>query len=176
MGTRNLTKVIYQGETRIAQYGQWDGYPSGQGATVVEFIRKRNLDKFKEKLLKCKWVTKTKQKEIDEYAKKIGSTDGWMTMEQAAQYKSKYPLFSRDNGAGILEMVEECEDKTIWLYDNSDFVNDGVFCEWAYVIDLDDNVLQVHAYGKKIKSYKIDKLPTVKTFVKQLEKIAYHED
>ena len=31
MGTRNLTMVIQDQQTRIAQYGQWDGFPDGQG-------------------------------------------------------------------------------------------------------------------------------------------------
>jgi hypothetical protein len=29
---------------KVAQYGQWDGQPSGQGLTAFEFI-KENLDK-----------------------------------------------------------------------------------------------------------------------------------
>ena len=28
MGTRNLTCVFKDGEYKVAQYGQWDGYPS----------------------------------------------------------------------------------------------------------------------------------------------------
>lgn len=40
MGTRNLTIVIdKQGALKVAQYGQWDGYPSGQGAVVLEFAK-----------------------------------------------------------------------------------------------------------------------------------------
>jgi len=38
MGTRNLTMVISDGKTKIAQYGQWDGYPSGQGADILAFL------------------------------------------------------------------------------------------------------------------------------------------
>lgn len=30
MGTRNLTMLISDGETKVAQYGQWDGYPGEQ--------------------------------------------------------------------------------------------------------------------------------------------------
>jgi len=29
MGTRNLTIVTSNGKTKVAQYGQWDGYPGG---------------------------------------------------------------------------------------------------------------------------------------------------
>ena len=36
MGTRNLTKVIDKnGVIKVAQYGQWDGYPAGQGVTAL---------------------------------------------------------------------------------------------------------------------------------------------
>lgn len=31
MGTRNLTAVYLDGQYKVAQYGQWDGYPEGQG-------------------------------------------------------------------------------------------------------------------------------------------------
>lgn len=39
MGTRGLTAVMLGGEYKIAQYGQWDHYPSGQGVTALEFCR-----------------------------------------------------------------------------------------------------------------------------------------
>jgi hypothetical protein len=38
MGTRHLIKVIYNKETKVAQYGQWDGYPDGQGLTILNFL------------------------------------------------------------------------------------------------------------------------------------------
>ena len=39
MGTRHIIKVKKNGKTWISQYGQWDGYPTGQGADVIGFIR-----------------------------------------------------------------------------------------------------------------------------------------
>ena len=39
MGTRNLTAVYIDGEYKVAQYGQWDGYPEGQGMTALTFLR-----------------------------------------------------------------------------------------------------------------------------------------
>ncbi len=42
MGTRNLTLVKdKEGKTKVAQYGQWDGYPEGQGTTILNFIRSK---------------------------------------------------------------------------------------------------------------------------------------
>ena len=38
MGTRNLTCVFVNGEYKVAQYCQWDGYPSGQGLTILNFL------------------------------------------------------------------------------------------------------------------------------------------
>lgn len=39
MGTRNTLKVLYNGKTVISQYGQWDGYPTGQGARILRVLR-----------------------------------------------------------------------------------------------------------------------------------------
>lgn len=54
MGTRNLTMVIdRKGEIKVAQYGQWDGYPSGQGATILEFAKdKEKMSKLEKELEK----------------------------------------------------------------------------------------------------------------------------
>ena len=37
MGTRNLTCVVLDGKYVVSSYGQWDGYPSGQGKTILNF-------------------------------------------------------------------------------------------------------------------------------------------
>ena len=51
MGTRNLTIVYVDGEYKVAQYGQWDGYPEGQGATCLDFLRNKMDEKiFREEL------------------------------------------------------------------------------------------------------------------------------
>ncbi len=53
MGTRNLTCVYLDGKCKVAQYGQWDGYPEGQGVTCLNFLRDEMVEpKFREELRK----------------------------------------------------------------------------------------------------------------------------
>ena len=58
MGTRNLTMVINQeGEKKVTQYGQWDGYPSGVGVRVLKFLKNKEVfDKFKANLSKVRFL------------------------------------------------------------------------------------------------------------------------
>jgi hypothetical protein len=144
MGTRNLTMVISNGETKVAQYGQWDGYPSGNGVIVLDFLTKTNLDDFKKKLNKVIFVNGNKEKEIQNWLKSIGCENGWMTGEQSNLYQEKYPYLTRDNGANILQMIMDGEEDDIWVTDSTDFAGDSLFCEWAYLVDLDKNVLEVY--------------------------------
>lgn len=154
MGTRNLTIVISEEKTKIAQYGQWDGYPSGQGKTALSFLRKVDERAFKYQLDKCRFVDDGKQKEIDAFLRSIGCNDEWMNMDQARQFKTKYPLFSRDNAANILNMVNDSEQDIIWLYDETAFANDSLMCEWAYVIDLDKRTFEVYTGFNKSPLHK----------------------
>ena len=39
MGTRNITRVIINGQVKVNQYCQWDGYPTGRGEEVMLFMR-----------------------------------------------------------------------------------------------------------------------------------------
>lgn len=144
MGTRNLTIAIMDGKTRVAQYGQWDGYPEGQGTTILEFLKSADLDLFKKKLETTAFIDDEKQEEIDKWLEKIGCKDGWMNMEQSKKYQKKYPLLTRDNGGSIFELIYESKDSINWINNSEDFVGDGLFCEWAYVVDMDKRTFEVY--------------------------------
>jgi hypothetical protein len=194
MGTRHLTMVVHENKTKIAQYGQWDGYPSGQGVTVLTFLRKRKLDVFKEKLKNVRFINDEDQKKINTFMKSIGSEDGWMNQDQADKYHAAYPYLSRDIGADILDLVYGSNGDEIMLKDSTDFAGDSLFCEWAYVIDLDKNNFEIYSgFNKKplgknqrfkdtsvekdsaytpircIKKYSLKKLPTKAQFIKDLK-------
>lgn len=148
MGTRHLIAVVAGNRHRIAQYGQWDGYPSGQGVTVADFAKKLNdpaeLAAFKAGLEKCRFATEDEMKAV---YKGFADEDGWMTMEQSNAFaESKYGYLSRNTGAGILELIGKWDVPEPMLHNDSfSFAADGLFCEWAYVIDLDNEKLEVYS-------------------------------
>ena len=50
MGTRNLTMVYSNGNYKVVQYGQFDGYPSGLGVQVLSFLKGGNVNGLREGL------------------------------------------------------------------------------------------------------------------------------
>jgi len=189
MGTRNLTCVVLDGEYRIAQYGQWDGYPSGQGATVLEFLKdKMDREQFETALRQTKWITKEEHTKLWEGFGADGS--GFVSMDIANAFKEVHPQLDRDMAAEVLEFVQE-SDSPVLLNDEHEFAKDGLFCEWAYVVDLDNDKLEVYGgfhqtpapadsrFGTDIaengysavhpaKIYDLNDLPTQEQFEKDL--------
>jgi hypothetical protein len=148
MGTRHLIGVVLKGELRVAQYGQWDGYLSGQGVTVLDFLKSADMDKFRKQVEKCYFVTDESEKaEIDsrfqkDYDKCFKVKD-W-SKAQKKFLKTKYGYLSRDTGAGILGVILRSKGKTIPLFDSADFARDGLFCEWGYLVNLDTSELEIY--------------------------------
>ena len=142
MGTRHLVAVQLDGEYKIAQYGQWDGYPEGQGKTVLDFLKSKLFKgkgraRFEEKLRAAAYMTDAERTALDKQIEKI---ENW---------QERWPELSRDAGAKILEMVAT-RDSGIKLNNSISFAGDSLFCEWAYVIDLDKSVLEVYVgFNKK---------------------------
>lgn len=50
MGTRNITNVYVNGTQKLCQYCQWDGYPTGAGREIMDFIRRSDDDRMVERL------------------------------------------------------------------------------------------------------------------------------
>jgi hypothetical protein len=127
MGTRNLTQVILNGETKISQYCQWDGYPSGQGEKVLQFLLLNDIAELKTKVAAVQDLT-------DEEIKVLNASQG--------EWLNTHPHLSRDVGPKILDYVMH-KGVTKVVRDML-FAADSLFCEWAYVIDLDNEVLEVY--------------------------------
>jgi hypothetical protein len=137
MGTRGITKVIYEGNTAVSQYGQWDHYPSGQGLVVFEFLRgDGNIDKLKNSIKTNIYVPSVEA--LDDIYANYTNENGMSTMEQNDEFSDVYPSLSRDTGSGILEVISNAT-QPIPLYLDLDFENDTLMCEGVYTINLDDN-------------------------------------
>jgi hypothetical protein len=152
MGTRNLTIVKnLEGKTKIAQYGQWDGYPSYSGIQALAFLRdKVNRDNLMVELQLVEFVG---DEEVDTLYKQFESTD-WENKD----FLNAYPGLHRDTGIGILEVVANATD-TIKTVDNSDFRNDELFCEGVYEVDFSVGKF-ITTYDNRIVSFDLDNLPT----------------
>ena len=138
MGTRNLTCIKKNGTYVLAKYCQWDGYYGGQGHIIVNFLRTPgNIEKLRERAddlafiseedLKKKWISVGADPESN-----------WVSMDVASAFGNNWPELSRDTGGEILEQICKTEG-TFQTIDDLSFAADSLFCEFAYVIDFDDN-------------------------------------
>lgn len=168
MGTRNLTKVIdANGITRVAQYGQWDGYPSGQGANMLEFISGyKMLDKIELSLDKCRFVS---QEGLDQAYEHFTNADKFEAMRKAINgYTQAMPSFSRDTCTDILKVIVYSNDD-VPLWDESDFENDDLMCEGVYALNYQTKQF-ISIYGGKTVSFDFDRLPSLEEYLASFEK------
>ena len=152
MGTRNLTVVKnLEGTTKIAQYGQWDGYPEHSGIKALEFLRdKVNRDNLLVELQNVEFIT---DEECDTIYKSFETTD-W----ENKAFLNAYPGLHRDTGIEILEVVANSMG-TIKTIDNTEFANDTLFCEGIYEVDFSTNKFTSN-YNDSVAWYDLDDLPT----------------
>lgn len=173
MGTRNLIAVKTDGKYKIAQYGQWDGYPSGQGVEVLDFLKSTNLKDFRERVRATRYLSKSE-------------------CEALTNWSATHPQLSRNQGAKILGLVN---GGVVELIDTLAFAGDSLMCEFCYVIDFDSETFEVfegfnkdkitegrfvsgdpvldkkgeYEPVKLAKSYSLNSLPTEEVFLADLE-------
>ena len=142
MGTRHLICVVNDNQYRIAQYGQWDGYPSGQGIKILDFLKSPMIEQLKNNLDNCSWLTAGEHNKLWE-GFGVDANQSYVDYDIHKEFCSKYPQLNRDTGAGILNIVANATG-SIKLKDDLDFAQVSLFCEWVYVIDFDKNTLEVY--------------------------------
>lgn len=187
MGTRNLTLVKdKEGKTKVAQYGQWDGYPEGQGVTILNFIKsKENRDALAEVLKNVSFFNlevapQSVKDYIEGYDKRCPA---WSNEPDNRTEADRYwfdNLISRDVCGKILENLIAINvdllpaefEKVIYLQDKSGFADDSLFCEWAYRVNYQTSKLEVYVNGKtKVIEFDFEHLPDEDDFCKQIHEI-----
>ena len=135
MGTRNITSVILDGEQKVCQYCQWDGYPTWAGAHIMEFLKDCDFVQFKKALANTKinivdyddavcYTGSTKN--IEDISNMVFNTKiklrdedlggGYPTNEDVLKYllqegrideqqAEEYYVSTRDTGCGILPYI-----------------------------------------------------------------------
>lgn len=143
MGTRHLIAVMHEGRYKLANYGQWDGYPSGQGVDILRFLR----DGFDREafIAGLNTVFAPTRNDLRQWWGEVGvdiDAEEFVSMHKSDAFHRERPSMSRNNGADILPMVQASR-APLPVKDQIDFAGDSLFCEYAYVIDLDKNTFEV---------------------------------
>lgn len=183
MGTRNMTMVINQeGKKKVAQYGQWDGYPSGVGLGVLKFLKNRELfEKLKTNLSKVRFLDEegVDKEFIESYNKNAPQWSDEVDKRTDEQKHWFNTYCSRDLAEEVLTNIANSNDEEIILLDRESTATGDGWVEYSYVINLQENTLGVyeHVDQEPIKVFSLDDLPNDEAFVSEIEKAeGYDED
>ncbi|KAI0895202.1 hypothetical protein F4806DRAFT_92401 [Annulohypoxylon nitens] len=178
MGTRNLICVRANRKWAFAKYCQWDGYPTGQGVRLYKFLHiEGNIarlqaglphiyepsEEFWDKMpgeieAEIARIDCLSPKDLDDYlAQHVPSHVRKRDLEDQKSWILRqsnilFPSLSRDTGGSILELVANATvDHKLPVHSELDFANDWLSCEWAYIVDLDEEQLKV--FGRSEPKY-----------------------
>jgi hypothetical protein len=134
------------------------------------------MDAFRDMLDDVEYITEAEEKTRWEEFDTDGS--GWVTLDVSDKFGSKYPELSRDTGAGVLQLIYDGD--ATQLGDSLSFAGDSLFCEFAYVVNMDTEMLEIYqGYNKEPLdlSERFISMPARDEYkpVKHLRDIPFHE-
>ena len=135
MGTRGLYGFRKNGVDKLT-YNHWDSYPDYLGRIMVEFCKATTIEEMNEIFDRIVLVNENDNPtsaQIDEcikyYDGNVGNqdeTDWYCLLREAQGNPSAYK-----NGLK-------------YMIDNASFIKDSLFCEYAYIINLDTDCLEFY--------------------------------
>lgn len=149
MGTRGAFGVFSDGELKLT-YNHYDSYPTGLGNSIAKQIdsmmTRQSQATLKALALALHVVKRDGPKPTKAQIKKLKP---WTDLGVSEQSTSDWYCLTR-NLQGDLKAI--LEDAGV-IVDGSDFPADSLFCEWAYVFNIDTMELEVYR-GFQTKPHK----------------------
>jgi len=142
MGPRGAYGFRYNNTDKVT-YNHFDSYFSGLGKNICMFIKETPIDEMINIFNKIKLVDANKKatpKQI-EHVKKIAPEIINLSVGDGSDFKknSFYNLLRESQGN-----LNFYKKGLKYMIDNHNFLSDSLYCEWAYIINLDEKVLEVY--------------------------------
>ena len=134
MGTRGAVGFFKEGENKIT-YNHFDSYPSGLGNVMKEFVMNTlevRLDEIFDKIVMIDGDSPVSTQDRIRYKEFLD--------ENVSDGKDWYSLLR--NTQGRLEAYRDTN--LVHMIDNRSFMQDSLFCEWAYIYNLDTSKLEIY--------------------------------
>jgi hypothetical protein len=140
MGTRGIMGFRLKGKDYLT-YNHFDSYPAGLGEKMVEFILNSKMNRIAPKVKALRLVDSNSKPTDEDKMNLRQYCDTGVSHQSADDW---YCLLRNTQGDPYLAL------KAGVMIDSHEFVADSLFCEYAYVINLDDKVLEVYrGYQKR---------------------------
>ena len=136
MGTRGTCGYFLNGEEKVT-YNHFDSYPEELGVHVLGVIRDTDMGELRQKVEAIRLVSKGSKPTPDEI-KKCQDANLVDTGVSRQNLEDWYCLLRAAQG----DLMAYCEVGL--MIDGKSFLGDSVFCEWAYIINFDTNMLEVY--------------------------------
>lgn len=140
MGTRGTYGFRKNGVDKCT-YNHWDSYPDYLGKKVVEFCQKYNVKELNNIFDKIIMIKNGEDIPTEEQINEC-IENGYADFSVSSGEKTNWYCLLR-NCQGDLECLANAETHA-YMIDNNDFIKDSLFCEYAYIINLDDEVLEFY--------------------------------
>jgi hypothetical protein len=145
MGTRGAIGFFINGKEKVT-YNHFDSYPSSLGNDLMEFLKECDLNKLKEA---AENIILVKSDSIPT-AQQIKECENFLNLNVSEQSETDWYCLLRET-QGTLKPYYENNLK--YMIDNQNFLYDSLFCEWAYIVNFDSNMLEIYkGFNKNSKA------------------------
>lgn len=134
MGTRGAYGYRLKQKDKVT-YNHFDSYLDGLGIEILEYVRVTPTEKMLEVAKKIKLVQQDKKPT----AKQIEACKKYANLNVGNNSIKDWYCLLRD-AQGKMEAFED----TPFMIDSQTFLKDSLFCEWAYIVNLDSGCVEIY--------------------------------
>lgn len=137
MGTRGALGFRLDGKDYVT-YNHWDSYPEGLGQEIVDWLKTVKLTEVKAKVKSLTLLSES-DKQVPPTEEQKNKLKKYADLSVSAR--------SLDDWYCLLRNTQGDPDailKAGYMMDGSSFLADSLFCEWAYIVNLDEKTFEVY--------------------------------
>lgn len=147
---------IKKGDKIIVQYNHFDSYPTGLGERIVEDLNKWKKDSPEE------WIKRLG--EVLEEVEVINEEGNPEATEEQIKYCNDWGCKYNDDNKEWYFVLHSLQGDVLsylkgfkyFLNAGEEWLNDGLFCEWSYIFNLDKKTLEINGVSYSISELSVD--------------------